>query len=89
MKSGSDNLANYNRAFFNTMKMAQVYTCHIIQNKMTLVRHRIKPTSQSQVVECRSSSIFLSFSEIIQYTKVFELSLSCCILWLNRMEFVH
>ncbi|KAI9031879.1 hypothetical protein CLU79DRAFT_694050 [Phycomyces nitens] len=77
MKSGSDNLksfvSNYKKASFNTMKKTRVYTCHIIQNKMTLVRYRIKSASQWQVVECRSASIPLSFSGIVHYTKVFEL----------------
>ncbi|KAI8058685.1 uncharacterized protein B0P05DRAFT_478723 [Gilbertella persicaria] len=77
MKSGSDNLkcfvSNYKKASFSTMKKARVYTCHIIQNKMTLVRYKIKSASQWQVVECRSASIPLSFSGIIHYTKVFEL----------------
>jgi hypothetical protein len=77
MKTGSDNLkyflSNYKKASFNTMKKARVHTCHIIQNKMTLVRYKIKSPSQWQVVECRSASVPSSFSGIIQYTKIFEL----------------
>ncbi|KAI8968524.1 hypothetical protein BDF20DRAFT_828362, partial [Mycotypha africana] len=77
MKSGSDNLkcfiSKYKKASFSTMKKVRVYTCHIIRNKMTLVRYKIKSASQWQVVECRSASVPLSFSGIIQYTKVFEL----------------
>ncbi|KAI8878299.1 hypothetical protein K501DRAFT_297732 [Backusella circina FSU 941] len=77
MKTGSDNLkyslSNYRKASFKTVKKISVYTCHIIQNKMTLVRYKVLSPSQWQVVECRSASVPTSFSGIVQYTGVFEL----------------
>lgn len=77
IKAASDNLksfiSNYKQASFNTLKRVRLYTCQIIENKMTLVRYMIKSPSQWQVVECCSASVPLTFSEAIKYTKVFHL----------------
>jgi hypothetical protein len=40
---------------------------------MTLVKYSIKSPSTWKVVECRSASVPLHFSDIIQYIKLFEL----------------
>ncbi|KAI7888077.1 hypothetical protein EV154DRAFT_518613 [Mucor mucedo] len=54
MKTGSDNLkfliSNYRQASFETVKKIHVYTCHIIQNKMTLVRYKVSTPSLWQVL---------------------------------------
>ncbi|KAF1802865.1 hypothetical protein FB192DRAFT_1114770 [Mucor lusitanicus] len=77
MKTGSDNLkyylSSYRKASFKTVKKISAYICHIIQNKMTLVRYKVVSPSQWQVVECRSASVPTSFSGTVQYTGVFEL----------------
>ncbi|KAI7906341.1 uncharacterized protein BX663DRAFT_428217, partial [Cokeromyces recurvatus] len=77
IKTASDNLksfiSNYKQASFNTLKKVRLYTCQIIENKMTLIRYMIKSPSQWQVIECCSASVPLTFSEAIKYTKVFNL----------------
>ncbi|CAO3668532.1 unnamed protein product [Rhizopus stolonifer] len=40
---------------------------------MTLIKYSIQSPSTWKVVECRSASVPLCFSDIIQYIKLFEL----------------
>ncbi|KAI7890339.1 uncharacterized protein EV154DRAFT_590492 [Mucor mucedo] len=77
IKSGHDNLksfiSNYRNSSFETIKKVHLFSCQIIQTKLTLVKYSIKPQATWKVVECRSASIPTCFLGILSYIRLFEL----------------
>ncbi|KAI9486311.1 MAG: hypothetical protein EXX96DRAFT_39065 [Benjaminiella poitrasii] len=77
IKNGHDNLkffvSNYRNASFETIKKVHLFSCQIIRNKITLLKYSIKSPTTWKVVECRSASVPLHFSDALEYIKVFEL----------------
>lgn len=77
IKSGHDNLksfiTNYRDSSFKTMKEVNIFSFQIINTKMTLIKYSVKSPTTWKVIECRSVSLPLRFSDVHQYIKVFEL----------------
>ncbi|KAL7324342.1 hypothetical protein PS15p_209551 [Mucor circinelloides] len=77
IKNGHDNLkylfSRYRDASFDTIKKVNVFSCQIIQNKVTLIKYSVKSPRAWKVVECRSASVPLIIENSLDYIKVFEL----------------
>lgn len=66
-------VSNYRDASFDTMKSIHLFSFQIIQNKITLIKYSTKSPTTWRVVKCRSTSVPLFFSDVLEYMKVFEL----------------
>ncbi|KAI8640268.1 hypothetical protein BD408DRAFT_348385 [Parasitella parasitica] len=77
IKNGHDNLkymfSQYRNASFNTIKKVNIFSCQIIENKITLIKYAVKSRSTWKVVECRSASVPLCIENGLHYMRVFEL----------------
>ncbi|OBZ89730.1 hypothetical protein A0J61_02221 [Choanephora cucurbitarum] len=77
IKNGHDNLkylfSQYRNASFNTIKKVNIFSCQIIENKITLIKYAVKSRTTWKVVECRSASVPLTIESSLYYVKVFEL----------------
>lgn len=56
-----------------TTKIVHLFSGPTSRNKMTLIKYSIQSPSKWKVVECRSASAPLCFSDIMLYVKLFEL----------------
>ncbi|KAG2202150.1 hypothetical protein INT47_008122 [Mucor saturninus] len=76
VKSATDALKNimcrFPNASINTVKLANVYSIHIIQTKMTLFKYSLKDET-FKAIECSSALIPCSFEERIYLTSVYDL----------------
>lgn len=77
IKNGHDNLkylfSQYRNASFDTIKKVNIFSCQIIENKITLTKYAVKSRSTWKVVECRSASVPLNIENSLDYMRVFEL----------------
>lgn len=77
IKNGHDNLkyliSVYRNASFETIKKVNIFSCQIIESKVTLIKYAVKSRSTWKVVECRSASVPLSIESSLNYMRVFEL----------------
>ncbi|KAI8087785.1 uncharacterized protein B0P05DRAFT_465198 [Gilbertella persicaria] len=77
IKNGHDNLkylfSQYRNASFDTIKKVNIFSCQIIENKVTLIKYAVKSRSTWKVVECRSASVPLNIENSLDYMRVFEL----------------
>ncbi|KAI8380477.1 hypothetical protein EDC96DRAFT_491141 [Choanephora cucurbitarum] len=77
IKNGHDNLkhmfSQYRNASFNTIKKVNIFSCQIIENKITLIKYAVKSRTTWKVVECRSASVPPTIENSLYYVKVFEL----------------
>ncbi|CAO3653436.1 unnamed protein product [Mucor hiemalis] len=77
IKNGHDNLKylfrQYRNSSFDTIKKVNIFSCQIIENKITLIKYAVKSRSTWKVVECRSASVPLNIENSLDYMRVFEL----------------
>jgi hypothetical protein len=76
LKSGSDTLkyfiSNYQNASFETLKKIHLYSCQIIQKKITLIQYSILDSTTWRAIECRTAEIPTGFKDIKKYIKIYE-----------------
>ncbi|KAL9540791.1 hypothetical protein MBANPS3_009486 [Mucor bainieri] len=65
--------SQYRSASFETIKKVNIFSCQIIENKITLIKYAVKSRSTWKVIECRSASVPLKIHDSLEYIKVFEL----------------
>lgn len=77
IKNGHDNLkyfiSHYRNASITTMKKIHLFSCQIIENKMTLIKYAVQSPKKWSVIECRSASMPRKLKDSLHYMKVFEL----------------
>jgi hypothetical protein len=77
IKHGHDNLkyfiSHYRNASITTMKKIHLFSCQIIESKMTLIKYTVQSPKKWSVVECRSASMPRKLTDSLHYMKVFEL----------------
>lgn len=66
-------MCKYSRASICTMKKVNIYSIHIIQKRMSLVRYSLKNKQCWQAIECGSAKMPLVFAERKQMLKVLNL----------------
>jgi hypothetical protein len=76
IKNGHDSLkylfSQYRNASFDTIKKVSIFSCQIIENKITLIKYAVKSRTTWKVVECRSATVPLDIKDSLEYMRVFE-----------------
>ncbi|KAG1019349.1 hypothetical protein G6F26_010194 [Rhizopus arrhizus] len=77
IKSGTDALkgimCKYPNASRNTMERVHVYSVHVIQTSMTLIRYSLKNTKSWKAVDCGSAILPLVFKERKRLIQVYDI----------------
>lgn len=77
IKSGTDALkgimCKYPNASRKTMERVHVYSVHVIQKSMTLIRYSLKNAKSWKAVECGSATLPLVFKERKQLIQVYDI----------------
>lgn len=66
-------MCKYEKASINTFKQVNVYSVHVIQKKMSLIKYSLKNRSSWKAIECGSAEIPFSVGEKKKLLKVLGL----------------